>query len=283
MTRIPALAVVVLYRRAADQSETLRSLAVAKGQGIAPQELLIFDNEPASGNASSAVIAALGAVYEASEVNRGICGAYERARELASDLGIQWLWLFDQDSAFGTAFLAGMGASALPLSPDVGCAALVPRVYAEGRLISPLTREPLPELGQHGFLHPGATVLAINSGMLLSRAFIDGLGGFDRRFWLDGLDHWICLKARQSRARIGVASVQLEHSLSVASRSEYVSVPRYRSILDAERILFKELFTGRERAQYVLRLLYRCVKHPIRWRTFAYLPSSLQQLARVWL
>jgi|GEM_PF-4827060 len=283
MTRIPALAVVVLYRRVAEQSETLRSLAAAKAQGVVPQELLVFDNEPAPENANSAVIAALGALYVASENNRGICEAYERARGLASDLGIQWLWLFDQDSVFDMAFLSGMGASVSSLSSGARCAAVMPRVYTEGRLISPLTHEPLPERGQSGLLHAGASVLAINSGMLLNRAFVDGLGGFDRRFWLDGLDHWICLKARQSEARIGVASVKLEHSLSVASRTGYVSVPRYRSILNAERILFKELFTRRERAQYVLRLLFRCVKHPIRWRTFAYLPSSLRQLARIWL
>lgn len=283
MMRLPVLLVVVLYRCPLESSGTLQSLLKAKAAGMVPEALWIFDNEPSPGNETSPMLASLDATYEPSATNRGICPGYERARLAALHAGIEWLWLFDQDSDFDPAFMLGMGKAWEVLARDAACWAILPRVFSEGSLVSPLARAALPPAERDGYLPASADARAINSGMMLRRRFVDGLGGFDQRFWLDGLDHWLCLSARSAGQRTGVATAVLQHALSVTATTGFVSVARYRSILAAERLLFQEHYTSGERVHYLARLLYRCVKQPLRWKSFAYLSSNLAQLWRVWV
>jgi GT2 family glycosyltransferase len=279
---VPALVVVVLYRCTLEASSTLRSLLAAQRAGLKPVRVLVFDNEPANGNETSPMLAQLAAEYVACPGNAGIRGGYELARQRAMNEGIAWLWLFDQDSQFSPGFMQKMAQALGEMDGEAACVAVLPQVHGGEQLLSPRVKpDGIWSRGHICLLPQLATVEAVNSGMLCRRTFVDSLGGFDKRFWLDGLDHWLCLAARRAGYRLAVTTAVLEHELSVVSKTGFVSLFRYQSILDSELILFREFYSLRERFFYALRLAWRCVKHPIRWGAWGYLGPTLRQLIKL--
>ena len=77
---------------------------------------------------------------------------------------------------------------------------------------------------------------------------------------------------------IRVMEARIGHDLSVAGKDTYVSADRYRNILSAEAILFREAYTPSERIAYLVRLLFRACVYPLRWGTLKYTWPSLRQL-----
>lgn len=282
MSELPALAVVVLYRTAPEQSATLRALAAARAAGAPmPRVLLVFDNLGEAEHAQSDILRELGARYLRSATNQGIRAAYEEARRMAAEMALDWLWLFDQDSDLDPGFAAEMAHALERFAGEMRCVAICPTVLSGPRRISPVGDCPLPAPGSSVLLEPGAHVGAINAGCLVRRAFVDQLGGFDARLWLDGLDHWLFLTIRAHGQCVAVAGARLAHDLSVVAHGDFVSPERYRSILDSERILYREFYSPVEKAKYLLRLAFRCFKHPLRYRSFRYLMPTLRQLGRL--
>lgn len=277
---LPAVAVVVLYRQAPMESMTLRSLAEACEAGFPmPGEILVFENEARRDHSDCELLARLSARYISNGDNLGIRGGYEAARQRASELGFDWLWLLDQDTVLPKAYFEVVAKALDEVGRNEDCAAICPLVESEGRVISPLGKFGQPAEGCVAILPPGSVTSAVNSGALVRRSFVDALGGFDARLWLDGLDHWLFLSLRARQRQVAVAGARLEHALSVLGTGSYVPVSRYRSILASERILYRELYSRGERARYLLRLVFRCVKHPLRYRSLDYLGPTLGQLA----
>jgi GT2 family glycosyltransferase len=187
--------------------------------------------------------------------------------------------LLDQDTDIGTGYFVELAERLTEFESDPTLAALAPKVYSNGQQVSPLEGWNRRPVSGQAPSRPGAAVMAINSGLVVRREFVDKLGGFDQRFWLDGLDHWLLLSIRARGMHIRVMETRIGHDLSVAGEDTYVSADRYRNILAAEAILFREAYTRSERIAYLVRLLLRACVYPLRWGTFKYTWPSLRQLA----
>lgn len=259
---VSLLAVVVLYNRRLSESESVASLARALKGLVTPRcpvSVLIVDN---------------GGIYSVDEVrdtsimnrwdyfrattNMGVAGAYAIALERACEDNISHVLLLDQDTDFHVSFLDGACETISKkqgLVPDV----ILPLVASGSRVISPLHGVVGSVVVAPGVFR-GPSIRAVNSGMVVRREFVEALGGFDVRFWLDGLDHWLMSQVRRRKACVEVIEFQLQHNLSVADGHAGVSEDRYRNILRAERILFEEFWSATERVLYPFRLLYRALK-----------------------
>src|ERR1700761_9495191 len=99
------LAVVVLYKRSLEQSETLVSLGAAferHPEALESFRVLVWDNSP-----TSLIHPTLPFPFDYfhSTKNNGTSGGFNGAMELAEKLGIPWLLLLDQDTTFPEEFL----------------------------------------------------------------------------------------------------------------------------------------------------------------------------------
>ena len=253
---VKLLAVAVLYRCHPSESPTVTSLlsALAKFPGLSVS-VLLFDN---GGDEAADEVGGLpaGWAYHRSPTNVGVAGAYQFAFARAATYGASHLLLLDQDTHFDADFLRTvlLRIEVCEDPPDV----LLPIV-----LTGELTISPLAGLIGKRPVKPGAcagAVRAINSGMVIRLNFIERIGGFDCRFWLDGLDHWLMLQARRSNARVVVIGNRLQHNLSISKGISSLPIDRFQNILLAERLLFEDFWDLSERLLYLARLTKRALK-----------------------
>src|ERR1700734_2916453 len=99
------LAVIVLYKQQIGDSLTFKSIAAAGQNPNCPVRTLIYDNTP---DASNPGPSPENVRYETSGHNDGLAVAYNRALELAGELGIPWLLLLDQDTVLPPDFLESL-------------------------------------------------------------------------------------------------------------------------------------------------------------------------------
>lgn len=236
------LAVMVLYKTNPLESPTFQSLRRAAAHWGHALDLLIYDNSP---ECSEPVDAEpyLRIQYVHDPSNPGLGKAYNMGLALSSGKAIPWLLLLDQDTRLSEEFLSAFGKeSAAKDDPAIAC--LVPRVLdQEGRaIISPVMLLPGDHYRAFDQLKSGILekpVSGINSGTFLRVDFIRGIGGFDRRFPLDMLDHWYFSKIAKAGKRVFVLDTTIAHRLSVNTFEQDVSLERYRRILRAEREFYR--------------------------------------------
>ena len=101
------LAVIVLYKRAPEQSQTILSLIQVFGRNPGLNDsvrVLLWDNSPVPASEVS-----LPFRFELGHggQNVGTSGAYNHAMELADSLSCPWLLLLDQDTQVSEEFPAG--------------------------------------------------------------------------------------------------------------------------------------------------------------------------------
>ena len=120
------LAVIVLYRVAADASQafcSLRSLMAADPQVAAAIDLMLFDNSPQpqprpAGYAGS---------YIPHPANPGLAACYNLALQSAQRQAIPWLLLLDQDTTLTRDYLAEVSAQIESLAHQQEVAPWSPR------------------------------------------------------------------------------------------------------------------------------------------------------------
>jgi len=187
---------------------------------------------------------------------------------LALDEGADWILLLDQDTDLPVSFLPQLAEAGRTLLNEELIAAVVPKIRSRGKLVSP-TRP--SALRRQKPLDPECSGLvmgpltAINSGTMVRVSFIGLLGGFERVFWLDFLDHWLFNRICNAGKCVYVLNAVLDHHLSIENYTSDVSETRYRNILASETI-FIRTYAGRwDRICYPVVLLARALKHLI-WR-----------------
>jgi GT2 family glycosyltransferase len=214
--------------------------------------------------------------YVISKVNGGVTPAYNYALRKASQLQIDWLLLLDQDTElslqyFNEAFhfLSHNNRAAI---------AFIPRIAENNRVFTPVSgilKRPT-NLSGNVFIDKTNFLNSISSGLLLSVAYMLSLGGFESRFWLDGLDHWLFCVMLKQNSPIFIGNSILEHNLSVNSKN-YVSFARYVNILDSEKLLYLEYWMFKQKIVYLLMLLYRIFKLAIKTQQLKYSIRTLKQ------
>jgi hypothetical protein len=230
--------VVVLYKVTAENSRTFRSLMNAlNGKKVEDLSIIFYDNSPERQNIDIGSYKNVNTSYMHDPRNHGIATAYNYAFGEAEKSGSKWLLLFDHDTEITREYVETI--MNLDEKEKV-IAAIVPKIYCEGQMISPVYSHSLRPL-QVDQPVPGIQekpVMAINSGTLINVDFLNEIGGFNEDFPLDYLDHWVFHEIYAKKYKVRLLNVSLEHELSVMDYSR-VSLPRYKSILESEIKFFK--------------------------------------------
>jgi GT2 family glycosyltransferase len=254
-------AVVVLYKRAPSESETLCSLKeiLASDSALASHlSLIIYDNSPESHDADFTVN--IPVLYQHDPTNPGLAAAYNFALTCAHQAGHEWLLLLDQDTCLSAEFFMELIACTELLRERTEVASIVPKLLVGGRIFSPAAhfidqvRRPYLR-SNHAVNHDEVGVQqarlgAYNSGATLRVVKLLSVGGFPEEFWLDYLDHAVFHALSIHGYQMYVMKTELNHDSSQAKMGD-VPVWRQRNILLAQSLFVRR--TG----NYLDRLFYR--------------------------
>jgi GT2 family glycosyltransferase len=272
---------MVFYRRRVADSESLRQLVGLCGaalDGLRLIKIVAYDNSP--GPESQEIPP--GVEYVGDLANGGVTAAYNHALKRARLAGADWLWLLDQDTQLTADFWVRTGEAVA--AADASVMAIVPRVWDGGRLVSPTrikwgdVQRPLAahEQGRCDF-----EVAAIGSGVLVRCEFLERMGGFDPKYWLDSADRKLFAQIWETGGRVFVSGATLHHELSVFDFDNRVSETRYGDILKYEWLFQQEYKSRSDHAILALRLLYRTMKLLIIAKNKRFALMTLKQFAPV--
>jgi GT2 family glycosyltransferase len=261
------LVVLVLYKRAPEESESFTSLGSILRERPdlkANIGLLVYDNSPEAHLLPKMPIATR---YISSPANPGLAAAYNSGLKLASEEGVDWLLLLDHDTLLNETHLEQLAdlTSKLTEAEPTVCA-IVPKLMFEHnghqKVHSPHF---MPRLTHHGVDQCFSGVAteelsAYNSGATLRVRDIEALGGFPIRYPMEFLDHAVFHALQKVGGKIWVMDSQLPHDLSTADLEKNVSLARYKNILHAERNFHMETAV-RDRIWYRIRKLKQSARH----------------------
>lgn len=233
--------VIVLYKQTIEQCKTVETLTTAllvqQNSGI-EIEIILYDNSPKQQEFDSVVYPGLAITYVHDQRNLGINTAYNYAFNIAKKNGSDWLLLLDHDTEVTEEYVKQFEQLE---SFDNSIAAVVPIIHYENTMISPVQSNALrPLLAEKPVAGLQSTpIMAINSGALIRVPFLIEVGGFNERFPLDYLDHWLFHEIYAKGYKVYLLNTVLEHELSVMDYSR-ISLQRYQSILESEILFYKE-------------------------------------------
>lgn len=233
--------VLVIYKIKIHNSKTFQSLLNICDKNkfdLNDMEIIIYDNSPDKQDFDLDLYSAMNIKYVHDDRNLGISEAYNYALAIANQNNSKWLLLLDHDTELTSSYVHSMLNHSII---DKRVVAIVPRVYFNGKLISPVfsnTLRPLeskkPDIGI--IAEP---IMAVNSGALIRVEFLNAIKGFSKQFPLDFLDHWLFYEIYSRGYYASVLEVDLNHDLSVMDYNN-VSFNRYKSILDSEILFYRE-------------------------------------------
>jgi glycosyltransferase involved in cell wall biosynthesis len=238
-------AVIVLYKRQADQSEAFLSLREMLSQTSALRagreiDLLLYDNSPSA----PAQGPGGGLGYHHDPANGGLAAAYNYALNHARTVGSEWLLLLDQDTTLTQIYLDSLFDAIRLTAADPSIAAFVPLLEMHGRIYSP--EATFFYHLRHQFPHPRdfpvqrevsgvqpARLNAYNSGAAVRVSALESIGGFPAAFHVDYLDHAIFHLLQQQRMKVYVLPAILRQQLSHIDL-DAVPLTRHQSVLDSQ-------------------------------------------------
>lgn len=245
--QVRVMAVVVVYERPLERVEAWRmllaALAACDAHGSSAMGLthvLVYDNSAMPRAQPDVPIA--GCSYVHDRRNGGTAAAYRAAAERATELGIGWLLLLDQDTQLPADFFRSATA-AMQRSESV-TAALLPWVFHGPVPVSParvtLFGTVLPLKATSWRPSRRTQLTGIASGALVRVCAVRSLSRFPVELWLDYVDHWMWAQFQRQGLQIGTLDATLEHNLSVADPAS-LSRRRLTSILAGENLFVCQL------------------------------------------
>ncbi|WP_427813871.1 glycosyltransferase [Enterococcus sp. 22-H-5-01] len=249
--------IVVLYNMTYSDSPTINSLNKLLTSDFFPeiQKVLIFDNSDQVAQPSGLEARF---VYQHSQENVGLAKAYNYAIKQRGQR-TEWLLTLDQDTQLTNAYLKEMLLKAKTLPEKV--VAIAPVIMDQQQQISPVRSDALrplhKELPQSDQIF-SSDIMVINSGTAIRIDFLLQINGYNEKFPLDYLDHWLSWKIFAEQRQLYNLKTILQHELSVLHYEE-LSVERYQSILRNEAIFYNE-FNVRLLRDYHRQLFVRGMK-----------------------
>lgn len=214
------LIIIVTYKEPYYRSKSFCSLLESLDQQYFPNlNFFIYDNSPTSYiNSKSNLYSVhqnIKVIYNHDSSNAGLGIAYNKGAIIAEQTNKKWLLILDQDTNFPKDVLVAY-FKAVTSNSDIDIFA--PTLFAEDmKLISPSKY-----LFKRGFLLSfipnGITSLKnitpINSGILISLALFNSVGGYNEKIRLDFSDHAFMDRVRQKRKFFFVINCKILHNLS---------------------------------------------------------------------
>lgn len=261
------LAVIVLYKRTPETSETfisLRDILQRRLDLASAMSLLVYDNSPVAQDVPSLPIATR---YISNTENGGLAPAYNAGLQLANEDGAGWLLLLDQDTVLTEAYLSELISTLPGVEPVVS--AVLPKLVQSGKgnkVISPHFMPRLTHRGIDAAFTGKATeeLSAFNSAAALRVSAVGAIGGFPTEYPIEFLDHTVFHLLQRSGGKIWVIASSLSHKLSETDLEKELSLDRYKNVLYAERGFYMRWGSGRDRIWYRLRRLKQSVGHSLK-------------------
>jgi GT2 family glycosyltransferase len=259
------LALVVLYKRAPSESESLCSLSkiLKANPGLAEHfSVIIFDNSPQEQHFE--IEPEFPVLYKHDPTNAGLAAAYNFGLSRASEERREWLLLLDQDTSLTHSFLAELVSCSEVLRANTQVASIVPKLFVNGRIVSPIAHF----IDQLRHQYPRANhavdrqtsglqekrLVAYNSGAALKVSALQAIGGFPKEYWLDYLDHAVFHALFIRGYRMHVMNAEIEHDSSQAKVTD-VPVWRQRNLILAQSHFVEQTGSVGDRLLYALWLL----------------------------
>ena len=244
------LALIVVYGCDPTDTSSMRSLVRCES-GKCKLRIIVWDNSPRSHDVDWTALGQTGA-YISTPGNLGLSMIYNQviAQHLQPD---EHLLLLDQDSELPTDFLE-KAATAIDANPTVDL--FLPMVRANNRWASPVTylcgwgRQ--WRAGVVGCI-PSTRVCAINSGMIISSAYLLGsFPGYDERLRFYGTDTQFMLDYMDRRSRLCVIDSVIMHDLSFFSGPSAKRAEKFATMRAAYDFIY-------ERRPYIQRVAVKLV------------------------
>lgn len=210
------LALIVVYGIEPAATASLRSLARCRRHERCTLRTIVWDNSPQPSKVDWLVLGLHGD-YVATPENLGLSTIYNRVTAGHLQRG-EHLLLLDQDTDLPDDFLL-KAAAAIEAHPNVDL--FLPMVRANGRWASPVTY--WCGWGKQWRVRlvgsiPSKRVCAINSGMIISAAYMLGsFPGYDERLRFYGTDTQFMLDYIDRRRRLCMIDSVIAHDLSFFS------------------------------------------------------------------
>jgi GT2 family glycosyltransferase len=206
-TQSRILAVIVLYKSSIDRSSVCISLRDQSGHDSDVFTVLVYDNSPIVNSTGLPS----GWMYVSDPTNKGLPAAYNHAILRCKEPGAHWLLLPDQDSRLPANFLVNLQADAALCYLQPKIAAIVSRAFSKHRQVSPFL--PKFRLDRPYVVARSTTstwLTAINSAACIRVSFVESIGSFSQKFWLDYLDHWLFRKIYDTAHSVFVSEMRVD-------------------------------------------------------------------------
>lgn len=272
MSNLQILAVLVLYKRSPEESESftsLRHILQKRPELAATMSLLVYDNSPEMHTLPEMQMTTH---YASNPSNPGLAEAYNNGLQIAQREGIEWLLLLDQDTLLTESYLEQLiDLTSQSAEMDSAVCAIVPKLIYEHRGRQ-LVHSPhfMPRLTHHGIDLSFSGVAdeelsGYNSATTLRVRDMAALGGFSIRYPMEFLDHVTFHTLQKQGGKVWVMESMLQHSLSTRDLEQNVSLVRYKKILYAERDFHLSLAT-QHRLWYRIRRFKQGMGHLIKMK-----------------
>ena len=268
------VAVVVLYKRTPERSQTINSLATvfACNPGLLDSiRVILWDNSP---KAIDRLNLSFPCDYSHAGRNVGTSGAYNYALEFAEAEGAPWLLLLDQDTTISPEFLPRILEYSHLLQGQTEIGTVVPFIYSHGSLVSPRGLGRFNRISRIPRTFSGVCrrkAFAVNSATLMRAAALREIGGYSDDFWLDLSDVYVFQAMyRKGRYLYIAGDLTLQHSITSMDFDKDMAPERYRNFLDAESAYVDLYSSAPERAVHLFRLLGRALRQRRRHRNGVY-------------
>jgi hypothetical protein len=284
MNKRQIVAVVVLYKRLPEQSQTIDSLSQAFAGNPAlldSIQVILFDNSP---KALDRVDLSFPCEYHHADRNVGTSGAYNYAMAVAEKASIPWLLLLDQDTTISAEFLPRMLEYSLSLEAQKEIGSVVPFIYSHGSLVSPRAFGRFNKISIIPSTFSGLyrqMAFAVNSASLMRVEALREIGGYSDDFWLDLSDVYVfSTMYRKGRYLYIAGDLSLQHSITSMNFDSDMAPERYRNFLAAESAYVDLYSSAPERAAHLVRLLARTLKQRRRHRNQAFSRMTFEYFCR---
>lgn len=259
-------AIIVLYNTKINESKTLNSIRNISGAySFVDFNFIIYDNSLISQHEE--IEFPFPYMYYHDETNGGLATAYNYALNYCIENNTPWLLLLDQDTELRKEYFLEIEKTLKSVRENADIVSIIPQIICNNNKISPVS------FNKCGFVKEinkknstgiyDIPVTGINSGTLLSVDFINSIGGFNLAFRIDMLDYWYFQQINRMNKKVYVLESQLEHSLSVMNYAD-VSVERYKNIIKAEHVFFRDYCSRNDFFIFKLRLILRLIKQLIK-------------------
>ncbi len=259
--------VIVLYQCDLSDSTSFQSLEklLKQRNSDISYDLLIYNNDT-----TRTITHSIYTVINSSN-NQMLAGAYNFSLNRAIESRKEWILLVDQDTEIPEKYFIEVEKFLLN-NPKDEIVAAVPFLVFHNRAVSPEMTKRFTwrqdKVLTHGIYQ--GRVSGFNSMSLLNVKFLSSIGGFNKSYPLDMLDHWVYNQINKSDKKICVLDVQITHNLSLLDKKNYMPFERYKKFLLAEKMFVKNELTLLHYISYKLRLIPRAAHQFIRFKDKRY-------------